>query len=330
MKYIDFHCDTISELADHPDAGTLRHSRLCIDLEKLRKGGSAIQDFALFVDMKKCGDPWKRYQFLLACYQKELAQNQECLHPILSAEDVALSAGEGKIGSMLSIEEGGVIGGSVTKLEQVWKDGVRLITLTWNYPNELGWPNGTEGPDKGITETGWMIMDRMDELHMIVDTSHLNDQGTREVLARRKRAPVASHSDARALTPVPRNLPDDLIRAFGEKGGLIGLNFSRNFIGSKAVNMLEGRTDIDFTKGPVRCTLIRDMVRHARHLMDVGGEDTVCLGTDFDGIEPFLELKDASEMPRLASAMKKEGFTESQIEKIFWKNAADYLQDMLA
>jgi membrane dipeptidase len=330
MKYIDFHCDTISELADHPEAGTLQRSRLCIDLEKLGKGAAAIQDFALFVDMHRCSDPWERYQFLLQCYKRELERNQDRLHPVLSAADVGLADREGKIGSMLSIEEGGVIGGSADKLDQVWKDGVRLITLTWNYPNELGWPNGMEGPDKGITETGWNIIDRMDELHMIVDTSHLNDQGTREILERRKRAPVASHSDARALTQVPRNLPDDLIRAFGEKGGLIGLNFSRNFIGSKAVDSLPGRMDIDFSAGPVRCTLIHDIVRHARHLTEVGGEDTVCLGTDFDGIEPFLELKDASQMPKLADAMKKGGFTEAQVEKIFRKNAERYLKDTLA
>lgn len=308
MKYIDFHCDTITELHDHPEKGTLRRNSLYIDLEKLKKGGCFIQDFALWIDKEKTPDAWQRYKDLLSTFQKEIEYWHRLVCPIRCREDIREVEQEGKIGALLSVEGGEAVEGSVEKLETMYKDGVRLMTLTWNYPNEIGFPNGMEGK---ITTRGWEIIEAMERLHMIVDTSHLNDEGTREILMTARVPPLASHSDARAVTPHRRNLPDDLIRLFGDKGGLIGLNFANHFVGEEEVTTLE------------------NIVRHARHIRDVGGIDVLALGSDFDGIEPKLELKDASEMGRLAEALKKGGFKESEIEKIFWWNGERYLEDVL-
>lgn len=308
MKYIDFHCDTITELHDHPEKGSLLKNSLYVDLEKLKKGGCFIQDFALWVDKKEMPDVWKRYENLLGTFRREMEAWHRLICPIRCREDLREAEEEGKIGALLSVEGGEAAGGSVEKLERMYKDGVRLMTLTWNYPNEIGFPNGMEG---GITKKGREMVEAMENLHMIVDTSHLNDEGTREILMTCHVAPMASHSDARAVTGRRRNLPDDLIRLFGEKGGLIGLNFANHFTGAEDVTTLDS------------------IVRHARHIRDVGGIDVLALGSDFDGIEPKLELKDASEMGRLAEALKKGGFKEEEIEKIFWWNGERYLEDVL-
>ena len=308
MKYIDFHCDTITELHDHPEKGSLLKNSLYVDLEKLKKGGCFIQDFALWVDKKETPDVWKRYENLLGTFRREMEAWHRLICPIRCREDLREAEEEGKIGALLSVEGGEAAGGSVEKLEHMYKDGVRLMTLTWNYPNEIGFPNGMEG---GITKKGREMVEAMENLHMIVDTSHLNDEGTREILMTCHVAPMASHSDARAVTGHRRNLPDDLIRLFGEKGGLIGLNFANHFTGAEDVTTLDS------------------IVRHARHIRDVGGIDVLALGSDFDGIEPKLELKDASEMGRLAEALKKGGFKEEEIEKIFWWNGERYLEDVL-
>lgn len=308
MKYIDFHCDTITELHDHPEKGSLLKNSLYVDLEKLKKGGCFIQDFALWVDKKETPDVWKRYENLLGTFRREMEAWHRLICPIRCREDLREAEEEGKIGALLSVEGGEAAGGSVEKLERMYKDGVRLMTLTWNYPNEIGFPNGMEG---GITKKGREMVEAMENLHMIVDTSHLNDEGTREILMTCHVAPIASHSDARAVTGHRRNLPDDLIRLFGEKGGLIGLNFANHFTGTEDVTTLDS------------------IVRHARHIRDVGGIDVLALGSDFDGIEPKLELKDASEMGRLAEALKKGGFKEEEIEKIFWCNGERYLEDVL-
>lgn len=308
MKYIDFHCDTITELHDHPEKGSLLKNSLYVDLEKLKKGGCFIQDFALWVDKKEMPDVWKRYEDLLGTFRREMEAWHRLICPIRCREDLREAEEEGKIGALLSVEGGEAAGGSVEKLERMYKDGVRLMTLTWNYPNEIGFPNGMEG---GITKKGREMVEAMENLHMIVDTSHLNDEGTREILMTCHVAPMASHSDARAVTGHRRNLPDDLIRLFGGKGGLIGLNFANHFTGAEDVTTLDS------------------IVRHARHIRDVGGIDVLVLGSDFDGIEPKLELKDASEMGRLAEALKKGGFKEEEIEKIFWWNGERYLEDVL-
>lgn len=308
MKYIDFHCDTITELHDHPEKGSLLKNSLYVDLEKLKKGGCFIQDFALWVDKKETPDVWKRYENLLGTFRREMEAWHRLICPIRCREDLREAEEEGKIGALLSVEGGEAAGGSVEKLERMYKDGVRLMTLTWNYPNEIGFPNGMEG---GITKKGREMVEAMENLHMIVDTSHLNDEGTREILMTCHVAPIASHSDARAVTGHRRNLPDDLIRLFGEKGGLIGLNFANHFTGAEDVTTLDS------------------IVRHARHIRDVGGIDVLALGSDFDGIEPKLELKDPSEMGRLAEALKKGGFKEEEIEKIFWWNGERYLEDVL-
>ena len=310
MKYIDLHCDTITELALRPERGNLAKNDCEIDISKLQKGQCFIQDFAIWYDQKNEEAPWDYFQKLLKVYQREIAVN-DCMHPILKASDIEVCEKEGKIGAMLSIEGGEVIGGSLDKLQEAYKAGVRLMTLTWNYANELAFPNGMEGPDKGITPVGWEVIEAMNRMGMIVDTSHLNDVGTEEILKSHALPPVASHSDARAITAHQRNLTDPLIRLFAEKGGLIGLNFSNHFTG-----------DSDITK-------VENIVRHAQHIRDIGGDDVLAIGTDFDGIQPTLEIQDASEMDKLALGLSKGGFTDDEIEKIFYLNAKWYLMEYL-
>lgn len=310
MKYIDLHCDTITELALHPERGNLAKNDCEIDISKLQKGNCFIQDFAIWYDQKNEEAPWEYFQKLLAVYQREIAAN-DCMHPILKASDIDLCEKEGKIGAMLSIEGGEVIGGSLEKLQKAYDSGVRLMTLTWNYANELAFPNGMEGPDKGITPVGWEVIEAMNRMGMIVDTSHLNDVGTEEILKSHALPPVASHSDARAITAHQRNLTDPLIRLFADKGGLIGLNFSNHFTG-----------DSEITK-------VENIVRHAQHIRDIGGDDVLAIGTDFDGIQPTLEIEDASQMDKLVLGLSKGGFTDDEIEKIFYLNAKWYLMEYL-
>ncbi len=310
MKYIDLHCDTITELALHPERGNLARNNCEIDISKLQKGQCFIQDFAIWYDQKNEEAPWAYFQKLLAVYQREIAANP-IMHPILKASDIDLCEKNEKIGAMLSIEGGEVIGGSLEKLQEAYDAGVRLMTLTWNYANELAFPNGMEGPDKGITPVGWEVIEVMNRMGMIVDTSHLNDVGTEQILKSHALPPVASHSDARAITGHQRNLTDSLIRLFADKGGLIGLNFSNHFTG-----------DSEITK-------VENIVRHAQHIRDIGGDDVLAIGTDFDGIQPTLEIEDASQMDKLALGLSKGGFTDDEIEKIFYLNAKWYLMEYL-
>ena len=307
---IDLHCDTIMQLLDHPDSGDLYRNTWKIDIEKLQKAHSKVQDFALFINLGETNDPYGRYEEMRNLCTTQIHLYGEHIQHVLSYQDVESVYESGKIGALMSIEEGGVLGGDLDKLKQAYKDGVRLITLTWNYPNGLGEPHCGE-QHKKLTPKGIEFVEAMQDLGIIVDCSHLNDAGT-EQLGDILDAPfVASHSNAREVTAHTRNLPDNLIKLIANKGGVIGLNFAQSFLGTSPVSRID------------------DIVKHGLYLINKGGEDVVALGTDFDGIKPNTEIKDASEMYRLYDAFKEAGLSVEQCEKLFWKNADRLLKEIL-
>ena len=307
---IDLHCDTIMQLLDHPDSGDLYRNTWKIDIEKLQKAHSKVQDFALFINLGETNDSYGRYEEMRNLCTTQIHLYGEHIQHVLSYQDVESVYESGKIGALMSIEEGGVLGGDLDKLKQAYQDGVRLITLTWNYPNGLGEPHCGE-QHKKLTPKGIEFVEAMQDLGIIVDCSHLNDAGT-EQLGDILDAPfVASHSNAREVTAHTRNLPDNLIKLIANKGGVIGLNFAQSFLGTSPVSRIE------------------DIVKHGLYLINKGGEDVVALGTDFDGIKPNTEIKDASEMYRLYDAFKEAGLSVEQCEKLFWKNADRLLKEIL-
>ena len=307
---IDLHCDTIMQLLDHPDSGDLYRNTWKIDIEKLQKAHSKVQDFALFVNLGKTNDPYGRYEEMRNLCTTQIHLYGEHIQHVLSYQDVESGYESGKIGALMSIEEGGVLGGDLDKLKQAYQDGVRLITLTWNYPNGLGEPHCGE-QHKKLTPKGIEFVEAMQDLGIIVDCSHLNDAGTEQLGDILDVPFVASHSNAREVTAHTRNLPDNLIKLIANKGGVIGLNFAQSFLGTSPVSRID------------------DIVKHGLYLINKGGEDVVALGTDFDGIKPNTEIKDASEMYRLYDAFKEAGLSVEQCEKLFWKNADRLLKEIL-
>lgn len=307
---IDLHCDTIMQLLDHPDSGDLYRNTWKIDIEKLQNAHSKVQDFALFINLGKTNDPYGRYEEMRNLCTTQIHLYGEHIQHVLSYQDVESVYDSGKIGALMSIEEGGVLGGDLDKLKQAYQDGVRLITLTWNYPNGLGEPHCGE-QHKKLTPKGIEFVEVMQDLGIIVDCSHLNDAGTEQLGDILDVPFVASHSNAREVTAHTRNLPDNLIKLIANKGGVIGLNFAQSFLGTSPVSRIE------------------DIVKHGLYLINKGGEDVVALGTDFDGIKPNTEIKDASEMYRLYDAFKEAGLSVEQCEKLFWKNADRLLKEIL-
>ena len=266
---------------------------------------------------------------LADCFEKQMRDFRDRIAWVRRFHDIQKAQGQGKMCALLTVEEGAVCQGSLEKLRLLFDRGVRMLTLTWNYPNELGFPNVTvskEGDkktdfyrpqtEKGLTERGIEFVREMQKMGMIVDVSHLSDAGFYDVLAHTDRPFVASHSNARACCPHVRNLPDDLLRAMGEKGCLIGLNFCPAFLD-------EGADRHHLT------SRVTDMARHSRYIMDLAGEDALALGSDFDGIGGELEIAGAQDMPRLAEGLCKAGLTETQVEKIFWGNAARFFAENL-
>lgn len=307
---IDLHCDTIMKLIDYPSNGDLYRNTWKIDIEKLQKAHSKVQDFALFINLGDTNDPYGRYKAMRNLCTSQIHHNGEHIQHVLSYQDVESVYESGKIGALMSIEEGGVLGGDLDKLKQAYQDGIRLITLTWNYPNGLGEPHCGD-QHKKLTPKGVEFVEAMQDLGIIVDCSHLNDAGAEQLGDILDVPFVASHSNAREVTAHTRNLPDHLIKLIANKGGVIGLNFAQSFLGTSPISRIE------------------DIVKHGLYLINKGGEDVVALGTDFDGIKPDTEIKDTSEMYRLYDAFREAGLSVEQCEKLFWKNADRLLKEIL-
>ncbi len=308
MKLIDLHCDTIFRLFyDEREVG-LRDNELHVDLKKLRKADSLAQFFALFIDyqsvLEEGRDPFKESMEMLDRFYREVKENNDQIELARSFKDLLKREQEDKIAAFLTIEEGGVIGNKLSNLRNFYRLGVRLITLTWNYANSIGYPNCKEEyRNKGLTFFGKEVVREMNRLGMIIDVSHLSDAGFYDVAEVSIDPFIASHSNARVVKNHSRNLTDEMIKILAESGGVMGINFAAYFLG-------DGKE-----------SKIADIVRHIKHIKKVGGVDVIAIGSDLDGIECELEIGNIGEIDRLVNALQKEGFSLDQIEKIFYKNA---------
>lgn len=318
MRFVDLHCDTIvCEIMKSRGVKRLRSNpEGHLDLERLKKAGSLVQAFALFIskDAKEHGyadsdiGPWEFFNIAADLYDRELADNTDVLAPVLRYEDIAKNAAAGKIGGLLTVEDGMPLEGELSRLDTMYQRGVRLITITWNHENSLGFPNAT-APEKGLKPFGFAALERMNELGVIADVSHLSDAGFWDIAKNTKRPFVASHSNARALCPVMRNLTDEMLRALAGKGGVTGLNFASYFLTENG-----------------RYTYIKDLVRNARYIANIAGVETVALGSDFDGIDSILEFTDCTGFAMIEEALSRV-FNAREVDLITHGNALRVLRD---
>lgn len=329
MKVVDMHCDTISELYGRMKQGKA-HSVLSndchLDLERMERGDYCLQNFALYTMLEDHERPFEYCMKLVDLFYEELEAHRDKIGIVKSYEDIERNRELGRMSGMLTIEEGGVCQGELAFLRDFYRLGVRMMTLTWNFPNELAWPNivrimGDQAyfePDSehGLTAKGIEFVEEMERLGMIVDVSHLSDAGILDVLRLTKMPFVASHSNARAVASNPRNLTDEMIRGISERGGVAGINYCAAFLH-------------DWEQEGDEVSRVEDMILHMRHMKKIGGIQCIGLGSDFDGIGGKLELKSSADLPVLEHAMRRAGFTEAEIEAVFYKNVLRVYKEVL-
>lgn len=317
MKIADMHCDTASEIYKlklDRKPFYLRSNNLHIDLQKLRKSNYILQNFAMFVDISKVKNPFEYCINMIDLFYQEVERNHDLISIVMSYKDIEKNLKSNKISALISLEEGEICQGSLSFLRILYKLGIRMMTLTWNYNNSLSSANPyIIDNTNGLTEKGIEFLYEMERLGIIIDVSHLSDAGFSDVAKYSSKPFVASHSNSRALCSNKRNLTDSMIKVIAERSGLIGLNYYPYFLNDKKDNK----------------SCVIDIVKHARHIADIGGIDCVSLGSDFDGIDGDLEIKDASYMCILFNALKKNGFKESEIDKIFYKNVLKLYKNIL-
>ena len=276
MKYCDLHCDLLDKI-DAPAAWTDGREDLHITPAKLC-GSVFLQTFAVFAENGRAD---------MAHFRRKAALFRE-----LSAR----LAPRGTL-AVLSVENAAMAEGREENIEQMARAGVKLCGLVWNGGNALGGAHDTGG---GLTPVGRRIVETLAACNILVDVSHLSDQGFTDVcniLRLYKKPFVASHSNARELCENTRNLTDLQLRAIAESGGIVGVNFYPLFLGKYS------------------------SAKHIAYMIDICGEDTVAIGSDFDGI-PRGYYRDCQEAAaKLEEALKGEGLSFRQIEKVLQKNA---------
>lgn len=312
------HCDTITTLYDKLQNGsneTLRNNSLQIDFEKLQKAGYLLQNFAVFLDKEIWKeDLYKEALQRIDFFKKQLSESKDIIRQVTSYDEILKNEKENRISALLTLEGGEILEGNVDNLTAFHDKGVRMLTLTWNYDNELGHCHfDTEG--KGLTKFGFEVVERMEELHMIPDVSHGSDALFFDMCKVAKKPFVASHSNARSVYNRTRNMSDKMIRALAEHGGVMGMNFFAGFTSAKA------RKD--------GMCYLEDILKHMKHVVNVGGIECLGFGSDFDGIDTGVEWIDSGNMDFVLTGMKKAGFSASECDKICRENVLRLYKECL-
>ena len=307
----DLHCDTALELLgkDRRSLGSLRKNELHIDLERAGTLPGYAQCFACFTSTKQylpgnatVADLFERQ---LATIIRETGNNGDLIQITYSAEEIEENKKQGMMSALLTIE--GTAGFDYNKdiLEDLYNIGFRITTLGWNEKNPLTGSCETGG---GLTDAGKEYVEEAQRLGMVVDVSHISDEGFWDIIDISQKPIIASHSNSRTLCDNPRNLTDEMYKDICKTGGTAGINLFTGFLGENAT--------------------LDTVCDHIFHFLALAGSDKhVSLGSDFDGVNKLPEgISGVQDYPRLADKLLERGLVEQSIENIFWNNAVGVIE----
>lgn len=343
---IDGHIDVMQRVLNEKLDLVARLASGQVDFPRLREGGMHAPFFALWVPTFYSGSEAIRRTLQL----REAAQRLVDGHPgqvelATGAADIERILKTKKLAVTLTLEGGHQIADDIAVLRIYHGLGIRAMTLT-HFRNNNWADSSTDKPEhNGLTDFGRVVVREMNRMGMMVDISHVSDKTFYDAIEVSTKPVIASHSSCRALTDVPRNMTDDMLRALAKNGGIVGINFAPGFINSEdardemaSIAQMAGRESPlsgralddyareehfrDFTPSnkPVHATL-EDVVAHIDHAVKIAGIDHVGIGSDFDGIPNVPRgLEDVSNMPALTAALLKRGYTAADIRKIMGGN----------
>ena len=304
VSVFDFHCDTALALLgeDLNQAGSLRQNRLHIDLERAAGLGGYAQCFACFTTslMEERISPVLAFERELATIQREVDKNRDLISIAYSPEEIEENREAGKMSAILTLEGTAGFGYDPALLEDLYAVGFRITSLGWNEQNPLTGSHVTGG---GLTDRGREYVREAQRLGMLVDVSHISDEGFWDIMKITEAPIIATHSNSRAVWNNSRNLTDDMFRAICETGGVAGYNACAEFTGENP--------DLD---------TICDHFFHFLELDPSGAH--LALGGDLDGVEALpCGFEGVQSWPVLAWRLQGQGLDEKTIQNIYWNNA---------
>ncbi len=302
MRFFDLHCDTITEL--EKKKGSLAKNDGHISLDRAEYLDEYVQDFAIFIpDEYRGKEATDYFDRVFAYYKNEMDANG-----ISEYADRKNT----KVRSVLSVEGGAGMGGTVEGLYHLAGCGVKLITVTWNGRNELA-SGCFDDEDIGLTDFGKVAIKEMEKLRVAADVSHLSVKGFYDLADIAEKPFMASHSCIDIVDNYKarhRNLKKDQVKIISEHGGVIGINLWKKLLGNED-NSFEA------------------VLRHMSEIIEVGGEDVIAMGTDFDGCGINDDLAGIEKIPALYDFLRSHGFDGILLDKIFFTNADRFFTNLL-
>lgn len=315
MFICDCHCDTLTEL--YNKNASLYENEQHFDIKRQIALGGGLQFCAIYVPTEVF-----RYQgglrytlCLLDKYNQEIKKLHENGIDVLqvrTAEDAG-NVLKHKAATLLAIEEGGAIDGSLEALRCLYELGVRAMTLTWSNRNDIADGINEEATGSGLTLFGKQVVAEMNRLGMLVDVSHISTAGFWSVIETSTKPIIATHSNAKSLCSHPRNLNDEQIKALAQNGGLAGITFAGQFL------------EEDW-----RNACIESVYRHIDYMLNlIGNDDHIGFGSDFDGIShPPYNIQGVQDYKPLIEYLSKY-YSDETINKITHQNVINLLQKVL-
>lgn len=302
----DFHCDTALALLgeDLNQAGSLKHNSLHIDLDRAAGLGGYAQCFGCFTTpfMEEWHhiSPVLAFERELATIQREVDKNSDRISIAYSPEEIEENQASGKMSAILTLEGTAGFGYDPALLEDLYAIGFRVTSLGWNEQNPLTGSHVTGG---GLTDQGREYVREAQRLGMLVDVSHISDEGFWDILKITDAPIIATHSNSRAVWNHSRNLTDDMFRAICETGGVAGYNACADFTGEDP--------DLD------------SICDHLFHFLELDPSGThIALGGDLDGVERTPRgFEGVQSWPVLAQRLLERGMDERTVQNIYWNNA---------
>lgn len=303
MLICDLHCDLPDKVLD---GASMRNNGCHWNEAKLKSAHTYVQVFAHFVDARKHPAVFARADAMLKHFTSSL--NETNLGLVKTAADLEENIRHGKNSAVLSVEGGEALDGKLENVQYFYDLGVRFLTLTWSLQNELC--ESCVSGDAPLTTFGKAVVREMNRLHMTPDVSHMCEKGFWSTLEESTRPIVATHSNAKALCSHARNLTDEQFCAIRDCGGLVGINFYAPFL------------ENDASKAS-----LNSILRHIEHFLALGGENTLCLGGDLDGMPtPAKGIRGIQDANKIADALAHLNYSETLIAKIMGENVHRFIQ----
>src|SRR5262245_40235463 len=318
-------------------------------IDRMKEGGLTAEFFSVYIKPHYAtqGGAARRTLDMIDSVYRAVERHPNELMFATSVADIRRAKMQGKIAALMGIEGGHAIEDSLPTLREFYRLGVRYMTLTWNNTNN--WADAGRGEKKhdGLSDFGKEVVREMNRLGMMVDVSHVSDETISDALDVSKAPIIASHSSARALSNVPRNIPDDLLRRIAKNGGVVQVNFYSLLVDDETVSpqsderearlkAQQAEIDAKYKDDPERRAEESDkleaanplpplpiskLIDHIDHIVKVAGIDHVGIGADFDGANDMPEgAQDVSMLPNITYELLKRGYSGQDIRKILGEN----------